>query len=403
MPTVLLNDRKVTSLKAARARVDYFDRSMPGFGVRVAPSGRKSFVLLYRVNRKFQRLTLGQYPKIGLAKARDLARDELQKSSIGRDPNDERKQARVRTFRALGELYLERHAKRHKRSWREDASRIRRVLDPRFGDTPVVSLRRADVRQLLEDIVARGKLVEANRTLALVRKMLNFAIDEEWIDANPAGKMKRPGGREQSRSRVLNADELRTVWTYLQQPAPEALEELEQRHWTLNRAALMLRLLTAQRGREVINMRWRDVDGDTWTIPAEFSKNKLPHRVPLTAAAREVIDALKADAPKDADLVFVGVRGTRQRRGALDGLNVADVRPHDFRRTAASTMASAGIARLVIAKVLNHVDSGVTAVYDRHSYDAEKRVALETWARELTAIVTGKSADGVLPFTRVGR
>ena len=76
------------------------------------------------------------------------------------------------------------------------------------------------------------------------------------------------------------------------------------------------------------------------------------------------------------------------------------MRPHDFRRTAASMMASAGIQRLVIAKVLNHVDRGVTAIYDRHGYDAEKRVALETWERTLTAILDKKPAGAVVPFAR---
>jgi integrase len=403
MPTIALNDRKITSLKPAAARVDYFDRALPGFGVRVTPTGHKSFVLLYRVNRKFQRLTLGVYPTLGLAKARKIARDTLEKASIGRNPNAEREAARTQTFTALAERYLERHAKRHKRSWRGDASRIRRVLDPTFGAMPVAMIRRVQIKTLLEDIAARGARVEANRTLALIRKMLNYALEEDWIEANPAAKLPRPGGKEQSRTRVLTAAELRAVWTHLQQPAPETLPALERRHWRLARAALLLRLLTAQRGQEVINLRWQDIDDTTWTIPAAFSKNKLPHRVPLTADALAVLQALKDEGVAGDDVIFAGVRGPRQRRGVLDDLGIADVRPHDFRRTAASTMASAGISRLVIAKVLNHIDRGVTAIYDRHSYDAEKRVALETWARKLDEIVTSKPEAAVVPFRKRAR
>ena len=97
--------------------------------------------------------------------------------------------------------------------------------------------------------------------------------------------------------------------------------------------------------------------------------------------------------------MFAGIRGTRQRRGVLDGLKVKDVRPHDFRRTAASLMAGAGVSRLVIAKMLNHAEKGITAVYDRHSYDAEKRLALDTWARTLQAITTGRKAR-VVPIRR---
>jgi len=175
---------------------------------------------------------------------------------------------------------------------------------------------------------------------------------------------------------------------------------LKGRRSTLARAALALRLVTAQRGGEVLNLRWRDIDGDWWTIPAESSKNKLPHRVFLTSTAKKILEAVRALQPDESAYVFVGVRGKRQRSGALDTLDIPDVRPHDFRRTAASMMASVGIQRLVIAKVLNHVDRGVTAIYDRHGYDPEKRVALEMWDRTMAAILEGKPAGTVVPFTQ---
>lgn len=394
MPTTTLTDRRIAGLKPAKARVEWFDKALPGFAVRVGPSGTKSFILLYRrADRKLRRLTLGTYPDMKLADARDAARDALQDSSVGGDPARTKQDDKVRTFDALSTLYLEKHAKRKKRSWRDDARMIRQELDVWTG-RPVAGIRRADVRELLDGIVDRGAPVLANRVLALVRKMLNFALDQEWIDANPAAKMARPA-TEQARARVLSDDELRAVLEYLDDPAPEALEATERRQWTLTKAALRLRLITAQRGGEVLAMRWTDVGGDWWTIPAAVAKNKLAHRVPLTAPALDVLKELKVETGDEA-YVFAGIRGTRQRRGALDGLDVDDVRPHDFRRTAASRMASAGVSRLVIAKVLNHVDKGVTAVYDRHTYDAEKRQALETWARELATIVNGGRPAEVL-------
>ena len=401
MPSVLLTDRRVASLKPKTARVEYFDRTLPGFGLRVTPTGAKSWVLLYRVasGGKLRRSTLGTYPDLGLAKARDTARGELQKAQAGRDPGTEQQTARAHTFQQLADQYIEKHAKRHKRSWRDDDRRLRNVLIPAWGERPVVAIRRADVRELLEGIVSRGKAVDANRTLALVRRVLNYALDAEWVEANVAAKLKRPGGVEASRARVLNHDELRATWQHLH--APSTALGLKGRRSTLARAALALRLVTAQRGVEVLNLRWRDIDGDWWTIPVESSKNKLPHRVFLTSTAKRILKAVRALQPDDESAyVFVGVRGKRQRSGALDTLDIPDVRPHDFRRTAASMMASAGIQRLVIAKVLNHVDRGVTAIYDRHGYDPEKRVALETWERTLTTILEEKPAGTVVPFAR---
>lgn len=448
MPTIALTDRKIAGLKPAPERVEYFDRSMPGFGLRVSPDGRKSFVLLYRVarpsprpgaepaghsKRVLKRLTLGIYPDVGLAKARDLARAELQKATTGRDPSAERKQARQQTFGALAERYVERHAKPRKRSWRDDARMIRTALDD-WRDRPASAITRSDVRELLEAVVDRGAPVAANRLLALVRKVFNFGLDQEWVEANPAQRVARPAD-EQSRTRVLSADELRVLWKWLQKRPAKGLDVTERRYWMLNRAALKLRLITAQRGGEVVSMRWSDVDlsAKWWNIPAEHSKNKLPHRVPLTALAIDVLKGLEAEDKQakarqvqsgqehgrgkvvenlpqpiqdtarardavgkavGANYVFQGIRGTRQRRGALEGLALEDVRPHDFRRTAASMMAGAGVPRLVIAKVLNHVETGVTAVYDRHGYDAEKRGALDAWDREVLAIVSGKPNKG---------
>lgn len=392
MPSLLLTDRRVSGMKAAKAEREYFDSAVPGFGLRVYPSGAKRWILLYRkgTDKKLRRLTLGTYPDMTLATAREQARDEIQKAHAGRAPGTEKQEAKAHTFDALSDVYLEQHAKRHKRSWREDDSRLRRVLIPAWTGRPVTSIRRTDVRELLETIVARGAKVEANRTLALVRKMLNFAVDREWLEANPAAKLARPGGKDQSRSRVLTADELKRMWAHLHEPPPvDATPAVDPRHWRLTRAALLLRLITAQRGREVVSMRWKDIDGDWWTIPGDVSKNRTPHRVYLTTPAKTVLARLKAEAAPDAEHVFVGIRGTRQRRGALDGIGIEDVRPHDLRRTAGTMMASAGVPRLVVAKVLNHVsaDAGVTAVYDRHGYDAEKRDALKTWTRALLKAV----------------
>lgn len=398
MPTVSLNDRKVASLKAARDRVDYFDRAMPGFGLRVSPTGVKSWILMFRVNGHFKRLTLGQYPDLGLAKAREAARDELQKVSVNRDPSAERKQAKERTFSALCALYMERYAKRHKRSWKEDQRRITNVLQPAWGERPVVSLRRADLRELLDGIADRGAPVEANRTLALVRKILNFAIGQDWIEANPAAHLPRPGGADPTRDRVLTEDELRTLWK-----AWKALDPSMS-------AFYKLRLLTAQRGGEVASMRWSDVDLEAgwWTIPAGVTKNKLAHRVPLGPTAVKILKGLRAAAVAKAakakkgkvpEFVLAGARGKRQQAAAVATFGVRDFRGHDLRRTAASIMASGGISRLVISKVLNHVEPGVTAVYDRHGYDAEKQAALAWWDAKLTAILEKKAAS-VLPFAR---
>ena len=147
-------------------------------------------------------------------------------------------------------------------------------------------------------------------------------------------------------------------------------------------------------------MRWEhlDLNGRWWTIPGSDTKNSLPHRVPLSDLAIEILTGLPGQSVgmPAPPYVLAGARGKRQRSEASARLGLPDFRGHDLRRTAASRMASAGVQRLVIGKVLNHAERGVTAVYDRHTYDAEKRAALDSWARDLRAIVGRTAATGWL-------
>ena len=155
-------------------------------------------------------------------------------------------------------------------------------------------------------------------------------------------------------------------------------------------------------------MKWidLDLDGDWWTIPATDTKNGEPHRVPLVGRVKDIIKAQRTDDEEASEFVFVGSGASLRDRAKKAPAAIAkalgiDFRGHDLRRTAATRMAAAGVPRDHIAKVLNHVEGGAraTRVYDRHSYDAEKRMALEAWERTLTAIIERKDTGKVLPFT----
>ena len=155
-------------------------------------------------------------------------------------------------------------------------------------------------------------------------------------------------------------------------------------------------------------MRWQDLDltAGWWTIPATDTKNGEAHRVPLSPMAIALIEAQAEPDARDG-AVFVGFGASLQDRakkaGAALSLSLGFAfRGHDLRRTAATRMAAAGIARDHIARVLNHVEGGAraTRVYDRHTYDAEKKLALDTWARRLTAILEHKPAANVIPITK---
>jgi integrase len=416
MPARTFTARSIASLKPpARDQADHWDPSFPRFGLRISEQGRKVWVLRYRSKTgQHRRLTLGVYPHVSLADARRRARSALHAVASGKDPSAEKSAARAaETFAELATEYLKLHAKApgadgkpRKKSWREDERIIDAELRPGWKHRKVRELTRRDIRALIDRVAQRPAPIMANRVLALIRKMLNFALEHDWIEANPAAKIQRPGA-ERARDRVLAEDEIRAVWASFETQSP------------LLRAFCQLRLLTAQRAGELREMRWADVEfsGDEdkptragwWTIPAEHSKNRLAHRVPLTNTSAMMLDALR---PLSGDSTWVfpspvrnqpvyEVKKVIQRVQAATGI---DFRGHDLRRTAASRMAGAGVSRLVIAKVLNHAEQGVTAVYDRHSYDAEKQVALETWARVLHGILSDEKPSGhVVTFARTSR
>ncbi len=167
-------------------------------------------------------------------------------------------------------------------------------------------------------------------------------------------------------------------------------------------------LLTAQRKGEVLRLRWSELDLEAgwWTLPAGRSKNKLSHRIPLgpQALALSCIN-FKAEAD-ESPYVFSGARGgpisnlSKAMRALRVHGELADFRFHDLRRTAASHMTGIGVPRLVVAKILNHVEHEITAVYDRHSYDGDKQRALLAWDRHLAQIVAKNEVVVGLGYNR---
>ena len=355
-----------------RGQVDYFDQTPPSLGLRVAPSGRKTWFVMYRAHGRLRRYTLGTYPAVSLAEARQRATDARHSVAHGGDPATQRQAARhAPTVAELATQYLTLYAQTHKKSWREDARHLTVDVLPAWGQRHAADVRRRDVVLLLDQIVARGAPIAANRVLALVRKVFNWAISRDLLEHNPCLQVHAPG-KEHPRERVLAPEELVAVWT-----AFTALPPV----WEIY---MKVTLLTAQRSGEVRTMRWADVDltAAWWTIPGTQAKNGLAllhQRRREDSATPWVFNSTKL---QQRPITNVSVTA----RLVADKARVCYV-THDLRRTAASHMTSMGISRLVVAKILNHAEPGVTKVYDRHSYDAEKRQALAAWAQHLEAIV----------------
>ena len=387
-------DRNIKALKPRDKRYDVFEDGRKGFGIRVSPTGGKSWIFVYRRNGKLSRVTIGNYPEINLADAHTEHARLRAILNKGRDPASvvqtlKHEQIRAPTVEQLVHVYLERHAKVKKRSWQEDERILMKDVVSRWGRCKAEDIKRRDIAALMDDIMDRGSPIAANRTLACVRKMFNYAVERSVLDVSPCVGLKAPG-TESRRDRVLSEDEIQAFWQGLEKTQITRPIQL----------ALKLQLVTAQRKGEMTSAEWLEFDLGTgwWTIPAEKTKNKLAHRVPLSPLALELLEQIKA-FPGASRYVFRSPRDDKPMlptsidhaiRTNRPALKIEPFTPHDLRRTAASYMTGMGISRLVVSKVLNHAESHVTAVYDRHSYDLEKRQALDAWSRKLEAIISGK-------------
>lgn len=389
-------DRQIQALKPRAERYEVREDGAHGLGnlaVRVSPNGGKSWGFVYSIGGRNRRLTLGRYPEMTVADAHAAASAALAKLQAGVDPGTEAVNANVEARKALtvadlAVLYLDQHARKKKRpgSVAKDEGMLRKDVVPTLGARKARDVERRDVRELLRAIVDRGAPIQANRTLALLRKVYNWGVSEDHVPGNPCLGVKAPG-EETQRDRMLGDAELQTVLANL--AGAGMSEEV--------RLALRLQLLTAQRCGEVMGLRWDEIDlaAGWWTIPAGKAKNGKSHRVPLSKQALAVLAEAKVLNPDRAH-VFPSPRGDKPMVPTAVGLavrrtqerfeGVAPWTPHDLRRTAASHMTGMGIPRLVVAKLLNHTDRAITAVYDRHSYDREKREALEAWGRKVEAL-----------------
>jgi integrase len=396
-----LTARFVESLKSPeRGQIEHWDTKVPGFGLRTSTGGRKTWTLLYRYQGRLRRLSVGTFPPISLADARGLARRALADVQRGKDPATTKQQNRTAdSFVELAERYLREHAEPKKRasSVYEDRKLLKRELLPAWGARKAQDIGRRDVIALVDRIAAKPAPIAANRALSLASKIFNFGVSKELISINPAWRVPKPG-KERSVTRTLDDDEIRAVWKVLDHEAYGNL--------------FKLLLLLGQRRGETSGMRWSEIDFENawWMIPATRTKNGLEHRVPLGKTALALLRNVPVQDREN--FVFPGLRGKNPvvnlakplsriikraeailNRGSV-AANASELRftIHDLRRTAATGMASVGILPTIIARILNHSGAmspnRVTLVYDRYSYEREKRDALTRWESRLSQVVS---------------
>jgi integrase len=371
-----LSSRAIQALKPAPAgkRRIVWDAIVPGLAVRVTDQGKRTFVLVTRYpgSRHPAPRALGSVGALTLEQARNKAREWLKLIASGVDPGIQELEKRQQTFKAIAENYFHRKAKDH-RSRRSTEATLARLVYPTLGSRPIDAISRSDIVRLLDKIEDERGPVMASQTLGIINRVMNFHATRSDDFRSPIVKgMTR--GVEEARSRILTDDELRAIW--------KATGD-----YPVFGPLLRFILLTATRRNEASQMRWSELNGSEWTIPAQRYKTNLDHVIPLSALA------LGALPKRNGEFVFTGngrqaIGGYQRHKRAIDEASgVSGWVIHDLRRSARSLMSRAGVPSDHAERCLGHVIPGVRGVYDRHEYYEEKKKAFEALAAQVQRII----------------
>ena len=379
------------TLPDGKSEVITFDSDLRGLGLRIRRGGARTWVFQYKLGAQHRRITLGNAAVLTVTQARKTAAELHAMVRLGRDPAGEKAEGRLRageTMAAALGPYLARQREHLKpRSYVEVERHLLNYAKPLLG----LQLTRIDRRTIaarLSTVAAAKGAVSGNRMRTSLSAFLSWAVREGLIETNPAIGTNRQA--EKSRERVLNDDELKTIWN-----ATAGDDDYS--------AIVRLLMLTGQRANEIAALRWSEIFGDRIVLPASRTKNARAHTIPITATVQAILDGRQR---RDDDFVF-GRRDGRPfsgwgtRKAALDQrISAMGIRlehywtHHDLRRTMATWLAESGTAPPhIIEAVLNHVGghkAGIAGIYNRANYEPQKRIALQGWADHITSVATGE-------------
>jgi integrase len=350
-----LTQRSVAALKPRQTRYREQDSELKSLFVTVRPSGSKTFYLYKQVNGERVEAKLGSFPELTVEAAREMCRERYQKLLAGEEVRESRGgQSGELILEELFHEYLERYAKKQKKSWADDEAIFRRYL------TPIKRRRLSAITPRLvqerHDTVTKTAPVQANRMLALMSKMFSWASGNSiglYKGTNPAVGIER--NPEKSRERFILPHELDLFFNSLDQINETA------------RDYILTALYTGQRSGNVKAMRWEQLDltNAVWRIPV--TKNGESQTIPLLPEVTGILERRHAAAV--GPYVFPGrnhitsIKRAWEKLKRITGLD--DLRIHDLRRTMGSWQAMSGVPTHTIGKTLGHKSPTATAIYAR--------------------------------------
>ena len=365
----VITKRTVDALSVEDRDAVFWDRGLPGFGIRVYPSGLKKYVVQSRGPGGSKRATLGRHGEIAAEQARRLAAEAIDRIKRGEDPVPPAPEPEA-TMAVIAERYMRDYVPSHCKP--SSAEVYRRALDnhilPALGTMPVGAVGRGQVTEL--HYAMRGEPHAANAVLKIVAKLLSLAVEWGLREAGPNPCRAVRKYKTRPRERFLTEEEYRRLG--------RAVDELEAKGKVSRHAAAAVRLLvlTGCRRNEVLELRWDDVDRTAGELRLRDGKTG-GRMVPLTPAVQGVLDGLPRvpDNPWAIAGQKPGARLTNvndpwlivRARAGLDG-----VRIHDLRHSWASRALALGESLSMIGKILGHNRIETTARYAHLARDSER-------------------------------
>lgn len=383
-----LTDIAIKRFSTKSIRYDVWDTKVPNLGLRVFPSGSKTFFLSYYVNKHKKRDTIGRYPAISLLQARQQALAAKAQLALGVTPDAI---APRPVFSDTLKDFLLLHCERYNKPSTQRTTRL--LLEneclPRWRDKSISEITRKDIIAVLDSIVDRGSTSSANRTYSAISKFFSWCVSRDLVQSNPFIGITRPSNIN-TRDRVLSNIEIKIV-----------LRSAVKLGFPYGNIVHLL-LLTAQRRGELTQMEWAHIDLNEklWSIPQEFTKTNRPHNVPLSEQAIDVLESI----PRLHDRFVFPARGSMttsfsgfaKSKLRLDGTMLefsGEPIPHwtlhDLRRTCATKCAILGVPPHIIERMLNHTSGtlgGVAGIYNRYGYLDEMRTALDQWGEHVISL-----------------
>jgi integrase len=380
------SDNYIKNLQPESSWLEKIEAS--GLGLRVTPSGNKSWFYRFTYNGKRFKMSLGKYPAISLKEARELLFQTQKLKESGTNPIEHSYQEKLKQKNTVGLLVMtwyKNYIEKHRKQPMQIKQQIDADIIPLLGHKELEKLHPRDITQALDSIVKRGSPVHANKVLSTLKQAFNYAVSRGDLVSNPATSIRSRdiGGLEKPRERFLTMDEIKILWNFLDSSANKISQAIL--------CAIKIILLTGVRTGEISLAKWDEIDFEQslWTIPAIHNKNNIIMKIHLSPLcknlfeqlfqeknSRHIISNVRSGEPLSEKAIVKAVNRIQERVG------IPHWTPHDLRRTFATQLGETlQIDPVVIEKCLGHKMPKIMATYNKNEMLPQRKEALEQWGQ----------------------